>query len=233
MDPVASMNRIYRYQRHVYDVTRVAFLFGRDALLRRMRVGAGDRVLEVGCGTARNLAKLQERCGDAELFGLDASDQMLETARSNLRRRGLAARVRIVQGVAEELSSARQFGVPAFDVVFFSYALSMMPASTRSIDAALASLKPGGSLHIVDFCDLAGFPKVLRGMLQRWLSLFGVAHRPELYAHLEALAARGRGKLTSQPFAGRYGVWVEFEKANESSANAARALPTLAAVSVG
>lgn len=183
-------------------------------MLRRMRVKAGDRVLEVGCGTARNLVKLDEHHQGAELFGLDASDEMLETARWNLNRAQLGSRVRVVQGVAEELSATRNFDVPAFDVVFFSYALSMMPAGTRSIDAALASLKPGGSLHIVDFCDLQGLPKVVRGPLQRWMSLFGVAYRPEHYRHLESLASSGQGRIKTQAFAGRYALWVEFEKSS-------------------
>ncbi len=212
MDAELRMNDIYRHQRHIYDVTRPAFLFGRDSLLRRMRLRDGDRVLEVGCGTARNLLKLHARHASLELFGLDASSEMLTTARANLARRKLASRVRLQHGLAQELSPQRTFGVPAFDVIFFSYALSMIPACTSSIDAALASLKPGGALYIVDFCDQAEFHPLLRKPLQAWLGLFGVAHRPELYAHLEALAASGVGELQSEAFVARYGVWLSFTK---------------------
>lgn len=213
MDAVARMNDIYRYQRHFYDATRKTFLFGRNTLLRRMRLRYDDRVLEVGCGTARNLLKLHERRGPLQLFGLDASSEMLQTAKNKLERRGLASRIRLAHGLAEELDAERQFGVSAFDSVFFSYSLSMIPECTRSLDAALFALKPGGTLYIVDFCDQSAFHPALQKPLKAWLGLFGVAHRPEVYQHLGALAERGLGTLRSEVFAARYGVWIELTKA--------------------
>ena len=57
-DIVASaelMDRIYRRQRHLYDFTRKYYLLGRDRLIHRLSPPAGSRVLEIGCGTARNL----------------------------------------------------------------------------------------------------------------------------------------------------------------------------------
>ena len=83
-DAAAAMNRLYRYQRHVYDLMRQYFLFGRDALLARMKLRPGERVLEVGCGTARNLIRLHDRERSLRLFGVDASSEMLMTARSSL-----------------------------------------------------------------------------------------------------------------------------------------------------
>lgn len=212
MDAVSEMNRIYRYQRHVYDLTRKSFLFGRDTLLERMRIRAGDRVLEVGCGTARNLLKLEARHRQIELYGLDASTEMLQTARSKLKRRRGRARFRLEHGLAEELCHSRTFGGPPFDVIFFSYSLSMIPACTASIAAAVASLKAGGSLYIVDFCDQAELPAPVRRALHGWFGLFGVKYRPELYEHLSSLAAEGIGTLTTRAFGFRYGIFVEFRK---------------------
>ena len=51
------MNRIYRCQHHIYDLTRKYYLLGRDRLLAGLRPHAGDAVLEIGCGTGRNLAR--------------------------------------------------------------------------------------------------------------------------------------------------------------------------------
>ena len=51
----ALMDRIYRRQRHVYDFTRKYYLLGRDELIERLAPPADSRVLEIGCGTARNL----------------------------------------------------------------------------------------------------------------------------------------------------------------------------------
>lgn len=55
------LNNLYRFQRHFYDLTRRFFLFGRDDLLRQMNVQPAETVLEVGCGTGRNLLKLSRR----------------------------------------------------------------------------------------------------------------------------------------------------------------------------
>ena len=52
------MDRMYRMQRYFYDVTRKYYLLGRDQLLEQMEVRAGEHVLEIGCGTARNLIAL-------------------------------------------------------------------------------------------------------------------------------------------------------------------------------
>lgn len=212
MDATSAMNRIYRHQRHIYDWTRPSFLLGRDTLLRRMRIRAGDRVLEVGCGTARNLLKLAALHGDAELYGLDASTEMLRTARASSARRRLQHRLHLRHGLAEQLCHERTFGAPRFDVILFSYSLSMIPSCAESIEAAVASLKAGGRLYIVDFCDQGEMPPLLRRPLHGWLGLFGVKHRPEIYERLRSLAAQGLGTLSTQPFGLRYGIFVEFAK---------------------
>lgn len=212
MDAVSQMNRIYRIQRHFYDLTRKSFLFGRDKLLRRMRIRVGDRVLEVGCGTARNLLKLRARHRDAEFYGIDASTEMLKTAIGKLTRKRAQGQVQVAHGLAEELHREPPFGPDQFDVIFFSYSLSMIPACIASIEAAFASLKSGGRLYIVDFGDQGGLPPLLRAGLTRWLSLFGVEHRPQLYEHLRAIEARGAAQLSTEMFALRYGILAELSK---------------------
>ncbi|MGB6067829.1 MAG: class I SAM-dependent methyltransferase, partial [Desulfomonilaceae bacterium] len=78
------MDRIYRNQRHIYDLTRRYFLLGRDTLIERMEVKEDARVLEIGCGTARNLIHVARRFPSIQLFGIDASTEMLKSARYNL-----------------------------------------------------------------------------------------------------------------------------------------------------
>ena len=80
------MNRIYRRQRYIYDATRKYFLFGRDRLIAELAPAAGQRVLEVGCGTGRNLIKAAKRYPEAHFYGLDISTEMLESAQSNIDR---------------------------------------------------------------------------------------------------------------------------------------------------
>ena len=60
-DQAALLDSIYAYQRLIYDWTRKFFLFGRDTLIREMKLQPGDHVVEVGCGTARNLIALAKK----------------------------------------------------------------------------------------------------------------------------------------------------------------------------
>ena len=55
------MERMYRWQRHVYDLSRKYYLWGRDRLVAELDLGATETLLEVGCGTARNLVAIADR----------------------------------------------------------------------------------------------------------------------------------------------------------------------------
>src|SRR5215203_5950552 len=81
-DAFENMDRMYRLQRYFYDLTRKYYLLGRDQLLEEMNVQPWERILEAGCGTARNLIILAKRHPEASFYGLDASAAMLETARA-------------------------------------------------------------------------------------------------------------------------------------------------------
>ncbi|QNN22609.1 class I SAM-dependent methyltransferase [Planctomycetales bacterium ZRK34] len=190
------MDRMYRYVRHVYDASRKYYLLGRDRLLRQMDLPSGATVCEVGCGTARNLLKLHESRPDLRLFGVDAAASMLETAAGRITKRGAGDRIVVRRGLAEQLDRREMFGLDEpFDAVFFSYALSMMPTWREAIDAALLNVASGSKVYIVDFCDLAEYPRWCAAALRKWLDLFGVHHRPELLEHLHGLRAAGRCEL--------------------------------------
>ena len=200
-----KMDGIYRWTRHIYDVSRKFYLFGRDKLLNNLNAPANSTVLEIGCGTARNLVKLSAMRPDLKLLGLDASNQMLETARKKLTDPLLRDRITLRHGLAEELDPALMFGVSGpIPRVFFSYSLTMIPPWKGALDAALRLLPIGGEIHIVDFWDQGSWPGPTRWALRRWLKLFTVEFRPELMAYLEELARQGRIELHVRSFLGRY-----------------------------
>lgn len=207
-----SMDRMYRLQRHVYDLTRKYYLFGRDGLIESLGAAPGESVLEVGCGTARNLVKMAQRYPEARLFGLDASDEMLKTAAAALARHGLAGRVPLAQAYAQTFTPAT-FGLTGpFDRIVFSYTLSIIPGPLDALDNALDQLRPGGSLHVVDFGDAGSWPDWFRGTLAWWLGKFHVAHRPEVGDWFIYRAAEGRGRLESRTIGGRYAEFFIFTK---------------------
>ncbi len=195
----ALMDRIYRRQRYIYDFTRKYYLFGRDRLIRQLALKPGARVIEVGCGTARNLVKIARRYPGVKLYGLDASSEMLSTAAQSLAQAGLTGEVKLIQAYAEALSPALFGETAPFDAVVFSYSLSMIPDWKQALRSASASLAPGGTVHIVDFGDLKGLGRPVEWALRTWLALFHVAPREELLTTLE-VASRGELVLLS----GRY-----------------------------
>lgn len=204
-EPAAAMNRMYRYTRHVYDVSRRYYLLGRDRLLRRIAAREQGAVLEVGCGTARNLVRLHDRAPHLDLYGLDAADVMLDTARRAVHRAGASERIHLAQGLAQTFDAAAAFGRAApFEAVFFSYALSMIPPWAGALDAALRHLAPGGRLYVVDFWDQQALPRWVGSVLRRWLGLFGVHFRPEVHRYLQRRVQAVGGGLTIEPVARRY-----------------------------
>jgi S-adenosylmethionine-diacylgycerolhomoserine-N-methlytransferase len=193
------MDGVYRRQRHVYDLTRKYYLLGRDLMLAGLEVPPGGSVLEIGCGTGRNLVLAARRYPDARLFGLDISAEMLRTAAGSLAREGISGRTALARGDATAFDAAALFGRERFDRVFISYALSMIPNWDRAIGQALACLAPGGSLHIVDFGGQERLPDWFRAALRAWLARFHVAPRDTLHAELLSQATFAGMNLTFTP----------------------------------
>ncbi|RVD61411.1 class I SAM-dependent methyltransferase [Mesorhizobium sp. M2D.F.Ca.ET.185.01.1.1] len=184
------MDGVYRWQRHIYDLTRKYYLLGRDRLIDGLDVPQGGTVLELGCGTGRNIALAARRYPDARFFGLDISAEMLETAYAAVTRDGLSGKVNLARGDATDFDAKALFGVERFDRVFISYSLSMIPGWEKTVSAALAVLAPGGSLHVVDFGQQEGLPRWFRSLLRGWLRKFHVEPRASLRDVLESESQR-------------------------------------------
>lgn len=207
------LDRIYRYQRYIYDASRKYYLLGRDRLLQELRPEPGAAVLEVGCGTARNLIKLARQQPSLQLYGLDASTQMLQTADLKLQQWGLQSRVVLRHAYAERFTAQATFGRDQpFDAIFFSYALSMIPPWQAAMENALANLKPGGWIYIVDFSDQRGLPRSFKWVLERWLALFHVRHDPALLAYLQQLGPEQVQRVQITPLYRHYAFLAAVQK---------------------
>jgi S-adenosylmethionine-diacylgycerolhomoserine-N-methlytransferase len=208
-----AMDRMYRRQRHIYDLTRKFYLLGRDELIDALRPPEGGAVLEIACGTGRNLIRAARRYPRTRCFGLDVSQEMLNTARENVAAAGLSGRIALARGDAADFDPAALFGVAAFDRIFISYALSMIPAWERACAEAAAHLAPEGSLHVVDFGDQGGLPRWFRQSLRAWLARFSVTPRLDLERELQRLATTTHARLTFKPLYRRYAYLATLDAA--------------------
>lgn len=206
------MDDVYRWQRHVYDATRKYYLLGRDRMIDRLDARPGLAVLELGCGTGRNIALAARRFPEARFFGLDISEQMLATAGASLARAGLGDKVRLARGDATDFDPPALFGRAAFDRVYISYSLSMIPDWQGCIRQAVDVLSPGGSLHIVDFGSQERLPGWFKVALRAWLAKFHVAPRDDLRDLLESEAQKAGANLEFESLFRGYAVHAILRK---------------------
>lgn len=127
------------------------WLFGGDRLRREVIEAAalepGHRALDIGCGTGALLVELARRHPRVEAVGLDPDPRALARARRKLERAG--APVQLDEGFSDELPYPDR----SFDRVFSTLMLHHLKPGEkeRTLAEALRVLRPGGSLHLVDF----------------------------------------------------------------------------------
>lgn len=200
---VDLMNRIYRHQRHIYDFTRKYYLLGRDRMIDELDARDGANVLEIGCGTGRNLVKAARRYPGARCFGIDVSTEMLNSAVEAISRAGLTARVSVAHADATRFDPGPLFGMAQFERIFISYSLSMIPQWKSAVDTAISFLASDGELRIIDFGGQERLPAAFRRLLRRWLKAFHVIPRDDLEAILKKCAADAGAAMTfARPYRG-------------------------------
>lgn len=209
IDHASLMDRVYRLQRRfgIYDATRKYYLLGRDEMLAGLNAPRGGTILEIGCGTGRNLVSAAELYPSARLFGVDISRQMLLACGKAVAGARIADRTRLAMADAVTFDAGKVFGRTSFDRVYMSYAVSMIPGWEQAIERAVELLAPGGELHIVDFGDLAGLPRWSERALAVWLQWYHVTPRRRLI-HLCGELARQRDYRMEEQRLYRGFAWV-------------------------
>lgn len=201
-----QLDRNYRFQRHIYDLSREYYLLGRDRLILELDPPRQGSVLEIGCGTARNLIKAARDYPDTDCYGVDLSSAMLEVAGKKITQADLRARISLQHGDATNFDASALFGRRTFDRIFFSYSLSMIPPWQMALRHASSLLSPQGSLHIVDFGRGTGLPSVFNAALRSWLTQFHVTPRDGLKAELDLIAMSSTLRPTVMPLFRDYTV---------------------------
>ena len=180
------LQSFYAPQAGRYDAFRRRLLHGREELIRRLPAGAGDVVVELGCGTGENLERFGARLAPLRrLLLVDLCPALLEQAQA---RAGRFANVAVV-----EADITRYRPPEPVDCVYLSYALTMVQDWRAVIANAVAMLRPGGTLGVVDFYVSSARPQPggirhpawERWLWRRWFAHDGVRLDPE---HMTQLA---------------------------------------------
>lgn len=139
---VRSLEKYYKLHAGIYNLTRWAFLFGRDKIIQEIGCDVAKwNILEIGCGTGHNLKILKKCFPEAKITGIDVSPDMLQVAE-----RSLGKDVELLnQAYIRPLSESR------YDMIVCSYTLSMIPRYQDIMDAVKRDLRPGGIVAVVDF----------------------------------------------------------------------------------
>jgi S-adenosylmethionine-diacylgycerolhomoserine-N-methlytransferase len=157
----ARMESFYSGQAAAYDDFRKRLLKGRQELWNLIPPPRGGIWVDMGGGTGANLEyfstpESQARspeppppsylAGLEKIYVLDLSHSLLEIAKQRIAASGWT-------NVETVEADATTFQLPTgpVDVVTFSYSLTMIPDWFAAIENALAILKPGGTIGIVDF----------------------------------------------------------------------------------
>lgn len=157
---VAGYDRMARWYRLAEPAVGLPFGLRRKTV-GRLALNHGDTVLEVGCGTGRNLRLLREAVGPAgEVVGVDASSGMLERAR-RLVAKNRWGNVRLIH------QDAAMFTLDgAIDAALFSLSYSVPPDRDAVLDNVWGMMRPGAHMVVMD----AGLPA---NGLGRALTAFG------------------------------------------------------------
>lgn len=117
-------------------------------LVDEARVAPGHEVLDVGCGTGTLALLVKAREPGARVTGLDADPAVLELARRKVAKAGVE--VTLKQGLADAGDS---FAKASFDRILTSFVLHHLTTDQKlAAFAAMRSwLRPGGSVHVLDF----------------------------------------------------------------------------------
>lgn len=191
--PMRNIENYYRLHARIYDATRWSFLFGRGTILELARAAKPNpaRILEVGCGTGRNLIHLARLFPKAHITGVDLSSAMLAVAERKAAPYG--PRIKLVERAYGPADSADQY-----DLVLCSYALSMFnPGFEAAIAAAQRDLVPGGCFALVDFHS-ARF---------RWFARWMAVNHVRMDAHLRPLLQSAFVPVIDELTPAYGGVW--------------------------
>lgn len=190
-----EVENYYRYHSRIYDATRWSFLFGRDTILDMIPdLPSQPRIIEIGCGTGKNIERLEYHFPDAGIIGVDLSEEMLKVAGDKL---GNASQI--------ELCNARygsdDLNLDPADLILFSYSLTMFGDEIENIFGQICrDLKSNGYIAVVDF-NTSSF---------QWFRTWMSVNHVDLSGHLLPLLNKYFRPIETEIHKAYKGLWSYF-----------------------
>ena len=121
----------------------------RSKLFDQASVQPDHRILDIGCGTGSLAVAIKQWRPTVNVVGLDPDPKAL--VRSHRKARAAGVSIRFDQGFANALP----YPNASFDRVFSSFMFHHLPqgAKLATLCEVRRVLKPGGSLHLLDFVE--------------------------------------------------------------------------------
>ncbi len=153
----------------------------------------GEIVLDLGSGGGIDVLLSARRVGPAgKAYGLDMTDEMLELARENQRKAGVA-NVEFLKGTIEEIPLPDA----SVDVIISNCVINLSADKDRVLREAFRVLKPGGRLAVSDVVTKGEVPAPIKKSMELWIGCIAGALSEEEYT--SKLSAAGFTGISVEP----------------------------------
>lgn len=138
-----QVERVYTSYAGVYDrVFGRVFQDSREAVVRKLKIAPGEKVLEVGVGTGLCLPLYPPNC---DITAIDLSGAMIDKAAERVKEHGLS-NVKLMRMDA----GAMDFADSTFDLVIAAYVVTAVPDYRKLMEEMVRVSRPGGRLILLN-----------------------------------------------------------------------------------
>lgn len=134
-----------------------------NVVVERARIGPGDMVLDVGCGTGVSSLDIQATSGCASVTGIDLTQSNIDYGQTLVAEAGREDRVQLTRMSATRLS----FPEDRFDATVAIDCACHFDTRAAFIQQAARVLKPGGRFLMLDLLEGEGKPSFIGRRLQK------------------------------------------------------------------
>lgn len=131
----------------------------RKRVMRIVRRHKPQLVMDIATGTGDLAIAMAKRIDDVRIMGVDLSEEMLRVAQGKVLKLGMAERISLTKGDAENLDMVASESVDAVTVAF---GVRNFENLEQGLGELYRTLKPGGKLIVLEF-------SIPRNKLVRWV----------------------------------------------------------------